>query len=62
MNVSARLYNYLGTEVLATIPEMKSTGQHSLKLETKTLSNGLYILKIERGKDVLSKKIIISKQ
>ena len=61
MNVSARLYNYLGSEVLATIPETKSTGQHSLRLETKNLSNGVYILKIERGKDVISKKIIILK-
>ena len=61
MNVSVRLHNYLGAEVLSTTPITKNTGQHSLKLETKTLPNGVYILKFERGKDVVSKKIIILK-
>jgi len=61
MNVSVRLYNYLGSEVLSTPPIMQSTGQHSLKLETKTLSNGVYILNFQSGKDVVSKKIIILK-
>lgn len=61
MNVAVRLYNYLGTEVLSIAPITQTTGQHSLKLETKTLSNGVYILKFERGKDVISKKIIVMK-
>lgn len=59
MNVSVRLYNYLGTEVLSIPPIMQGTGQHSLKLETNTLSDGVYILKFERGKDVISKKITV---
>ncbi|OWY25721.1 T9SS C-terminal target domain-containing protein [Sphingobacteriales bacterium UPWRP_1] len=61
MNVSVRLYNYLGTEVLSIPPITQSTGQHSLKLETKTLSSGIYILKLERGKDVISKIITVMK-
>ena len=61
MNVAVHLYNYLGTEVLSIAPISQSTGQHSLKLETKTLSNGVYILKFEKGKDVVSKKIIVMK-
>jgi hypothetical protein len=59
MNISVRLYNYLGTEVLSIPPITQSTGQHSLKLETKTLSSGVYILIFERGKDVISKKITV---
>ena len=31
----------------------------TLKLETKTLSNGVYIINFERGKDVVSKKIVV---
>ena len=58
---SVRLFNYLGSEVLSTTPIMQSAGNHSLKLETQTLSNGVYILNFEIGKNVLSKKIIILK-
>ncbi len=59
MNVSVRLYNYLGSEVLSIPPIMQGTGQHSIKLETKALSDGVYILKFERGKDVIPKKITV---
>lgn len=59
MNVSVRLYNYLGTEVLSIPPLTQSTGQHSLEVETKSLSSGIYILRFERGKDIISKKIIV---
>ncbi len=61
MNVSARLYNNLGTEVLSIAPITQNTGQHSLKLETQSLSSGVYILKFERGKDIISKKIAVMK-
>ena len=61
MNVSVRLYNYLGSEVLSTPPIIQSAGQHSQKLETKALSNGIYILKFENGEDVISRKIIVQK-
>ncbi len=61
MKMSICLYNYLGSEVLSTSPITQTTGQHSLKLETKTLSNGVYILKFYSGLDVLTKKIVINK-
>ena len=59
MNVSLRLYDCLGTEVLSSNKGAQSTGQHSLKLETATLSPGIYILKFERGTTVTSEKIIV---
>lgn len=59
MNVSVRLYNYLGSEVLSTPQATKNTGQNSLKLETRTLSPGVYIVKLEIGTAIISKKIII---
>ncbi len=62
MNVTVRLYNYLGSEVVTIAQGTQSSGQHSLKLEATTLPTGIYILKLERGTDIISKKIIISKQ
>jgi CotH kinase protein/Secretion system C-terminal sorting domain len=59
MNVSVRLYNYLGAEVLSCDKGTQSTGQHSLRIETATLSSGIYILKFESGANFTSKKIII---
>ncbi|MBL0339854.1 MAG: CotH kinase family protein [Bacteroidetes bacterium] len=59
--VTALLYNSLGTVVLSTDPTIQSTGQHTLQLETKTLSNGVYILKFYRGTDILTKKMTITR-
>jgi hypothetical protein len=60
-NVCVRLYNYLGTEVLSLPQTTKNTGHHALKLETVTLSPGIYILKFDVGKSVISKKIVVLK-
>lgn len=62
MNVAARLYNYLGTQVLVSNKGIQSPGQHSLKLETSALPPGIYMLKFESGSELVSKKIIITKQ
>ncbi len=61
MEVSIRLYNYTGEEVLSTTSETQSKGQHSLQFETKILAAGIYILKFERGTEVIARKIVISK-
>jgi hypothetical protein len=59
MNIDFRLYDYLGTEVLSNPQESKSSGQHSSKIETSNLSNGIYILKFKIGTTFISKKIVI---
>lgn len=59
IDVSVRLYDYLGTEVLSIPSSTKGTGQHTLQFNTETLSSGVYILKFERGNDVISKKIMV---
>lgn len=61
MEVTARLYNYLGSEVLTSQQGFSGQGKHSIRLETANLSAGIYILKLERGNDVVSKKILIMK-
>jgi hypothetical protein len=60
-NVSFIIYNYLGAEVLSIKKERQNNGQHSLKLETINLLPGIYILKIQRGEDILTKKIVVSR-
>lgn len=43
------------------IPDAAPKGmQHTLQLETKTLSNGIYILKFYRGADIITKKMTIT--
>lgn len=59
MNVAVRIYNYLGTEVLSSTKGRQNNGQHSLKLETSSLSAGIYIVKFERGNEVIAKKIVV---
>ena len=61
MKTTVRLYNFLGTEVLSTPTITQSMGQHSLALESKTLSNGIYFVIFERGKEIISRKIIVMK-
>jgi len=59
MFVSVSVCNYLGAEVLINSIGTQSTGQHSFSLDTESLAPGVYILKIQRGTDVMSKKIIV---
>jgi hypothetical protein len=60
-NVSVIIYNYLGAEVFSIKKGIQNKGQHSLKLETENLSAGVYILRIQRGEDILKKKIVVTK-
>ncbi|MFN5793748.1 MAG: T9SS type A sorting domain-containing protein, partial [Bacteroidota bacterium] len=59
--VAIRLCSYLGTEVLSLPQTTKNTGHHALKLETASLSPGIYILKFDVGKSFISKKIVVVK-
>ncbi len=59
MNVTVRVYNYLGTEVLSSTKGRQSNGQYSLKLETSSLSAGIYMVKFERGNELIAKKIVV---
>ncbi len=61
MNVSVRLINYLGMEVLTLNKGTQNMGQHSLQFKTENLPPGIYLLKFEIGTDIISKKIIVVK-
>ena len=57
-NVSIHLYNYSGSELLLIPQGIKTTGKHSLKLETATLPPGIYMVKFEIGTDTVFKKMV----
>jgi hypothetical protein len=59
--VSMRLFNSLGQQVIQASKGIQSPGRYTFRFETDMLSPGVYILKIENGKEVWSEKIIISR-
>ncbi len=60
--VSVRLFNYLGAEVLATTSASQNTGQHTIRLETKNLSPGMYILQFKTGTSISTRKIVVAEK
>lgn len=60
-NVSLRLFNSMGQEVLNTSKGVQSPGQYTFRVQTEMLPTGIYILKIENGAEEVSQKIIISR-
>ena len=54
--INVSLYNIIGKEVLSTVLANNSNTQ---TVSTLGLSKGIYIIKIESGNNILSKKFII---
>ncbi|MEP7234910.1 MAG: T9SS type A sorting domain-containing protein, partial [Ignavibacteriota bacterium] len=55
------IYNLLGNRVIQTTDENPSIGARQLAIATRTLPQGLYMLKMETGKNIVTKKFIISR-
>jgi hypothetical protein len=51
-----KLYNLLGKEVLSTTLANNANTQ---SISTEELSTGIYVIKLESGNDLLTKKLII---
>ncbi len=60
-NVSLRLFNSMGQQVLQTSRGMQSPRKYALRLETEMLTPGFYILKFESGDVVVAEKIVLSR-
>ena len=61
MEVSLHLYNQMGAEVLSTSKAVQESGRHLLSLATAELLPGVYILKLNRGDEVITQKIVVLK-
>ena len=57
--VSIRVYNQVGSELMSHEYGLQNEGQHQFKIDTSELSSGLYLLKMEIGTEVLTKKISV---
>jgi hypothetical protein len=59
--VSLKVYDILGTEVATLVNQVKPAGNYSASFDASELPSGIYIYKLQSGKFVESKKMILLK-
>ncbi|MBN1637628.1 MAG: T9SS type A sorting domain-containing protein, partial [Ignavibacteriales bacterium] len=59
--VQIKVYNVLGQEIATLVNEEKPAGTHNVKFNASNLSSGIYFYRIEAGKFVETKKMVILK-
>jgi hypothetical protein len=57
--VTIRIFDVLGSEVANLVNEEKSAGNYEITFDSKGLSSGVYLYKIQAGKFVETKKMIL---
>ncbi len=60
-NVKLAVYNILGQEVAVLVNETQEPGRYNVKFEATDLPSGIYFYKIEAGKFVQMKKMVLIK-
>jgi len=60
-NVTLKLYNALGQEVVILVNQFMEAGNHTALLNANSLSSGVYFYKIETGSFTSIKKMILLK-
>lgn len=59
--VAAALYDITGEKVLEILNEEKSAGRHSIAIDGRDLSNGVYFFRLKSGQNESVKKLILLK-
>lgn len=59
--VTLKIYDILGAEVATLVNEQKIAGRYEVNFNASTLASGVYIYKIQSGKFVASRKMILIK-
>jgi len=59
--VSMRVYNMLGEEVLREDSQMMSSGEQLIQVNTSTLKNGMYFLQLQVGSKHIIEKLTVSR-
>jgi hypothetical protein len=59
--VSLGIYNVLGQKVVTLVSEELSFGTHQVSFDASSLSSGVYFYKLESGKQVNVKKMMLLK-
>jgi len=59
--VELGVYNMLGQRVAVLANEQRSQGWHEVTLDASNLSSGTYIYRLQIGRDVLTRKLMLIK-
>jgi len=59
--VSLKLYDVLGKEVSSIVEEQLTAGEHSARMDTRSLSDGVYYYVLRKDEFIQTRKMIISK-
>jgi glycosidase len=59
--VKIKVYDILGREVKLLVNEIKQPGNYEIQFDASGLANGIYLYKIESGKFIQTKKMILIK-
>ncbi|MBK6505031.1 MAG: T9SS type A sorting domain-containing protein [Ignavibacteria bacterium] len=60
-NVSLRVYDMSGREVAELVNQMQQPGSYDVIFNASSLSSGVYFYKLEAGRFVQTKKMILIK-
>ena len=60
-NVSIKIFDVLGKEVLSLVNEVKEPGNYEVDFSPKNFSNGIYFYKFDAGSFIETKKMILLK-
>ena len=59
--VTLKIYDVVGKEIMTLINEVKPVGSYTVSLEANDLTSGIYFYKLQSGKFIESKKMILLK-
>jgi hypothetical protein len=60
-HVSLRVFNVLGERVATLVNEMQTAGTYSVSFNGSDLSSGIYLYRIQSGRDVITRKMMLVK-
>ncbi|MBV6420611.1 MAG: hypothetical protein DAHOPDDO_01868 [Ignavibacteriaceae bacterium] len=60
-DISLKVYDILGNEVVTLVAEYKTAGNYEVKFDARTLTSGVYFYKIQAGNYTNTKKMILMK-
>lgn len=60
-NVELKIFDYLGREVITLVNEYKNPGNYSTHFNAGGLASGIYFYKIQAGKNIAVKKMLLLK-
>jgi len=59
--VTLQIYNSVGEEVIELVNEVKEAGNYEIEFDSKALSSGIYFYKLNSGKFLETRKMVLAK-